>query len=42
MIKKIAHGQPGRMQLRGISVSLQEFVKRGKDGQAEGDRAIIA
>ena len=38
----VAYGQPGRMQLRGINVSLREFVKREKDGQAEGDRAIIA
>ena len=37
----VAYGQPGRMQLRGINVSLWEFVKREKDGQAEGDRAII-
>ena len=38
----VAYGQPGRMQLRGINESLREFVKREKDGQAEGDRAIIA
>ena len=38
----VAYGQPGRMQIRGINVSLREFVKREKDGQAEGDHAIIA
>ena len=38
----VAYGQPGKMQLRSINVSLWEFVKREKDGQPEGDRAIIA